>query len=115
MHGETAGANERHCSLPDRLAPRCMGRCPRPVAPAGQRLDGAGAGDDTPARVLTAGTKKPKGGMNMAARTTPPFRADHVGSLLRPKALLDARAKQQRNEITQDQLKPGEDAAIRDG
>lgn len=25
-------------------------------------------------------------------RTTPPFRADHVGSLLRPRELLDARA-----------------------
>ena len=27
----------------------------------------------------------------MTARTTPPFRADHVGSFLRPKYLLDAR------------------------
>ena len=27
----------------------------------------------------------------MSARTTPPFRADHVGSFLRPKFLLDAR------------------------
>ena len=26
-----------------------------------------------------------------ASRTTPPFRADHVGSLLRPAALLEAR------------------------
>ena len=27
----------------------------------------------------------------MTKRTTPPFRADHVGSFLRPKYLLDAR------------------------
>ena len=29
----------------------------------------------------------------MSQRTTPPFRADHVGSLLRPAALRDARAQ----------------------
>jgi 5-methyltetrahydropteroyltriglutamate--homocysteine methyltransferase len=34
-------------------------------------------------------------------RTTPPFRADHVGSLLRPAALKEARAKHERKgEIT---------------
>ncbi len=50
----------------------------------------------------------------MAARSTPPFRADHVGSLLRPPALLAAREKRKRNEITPDQLKKVEDDAIRD-
>ena len=30
----------------------------------------------------------------MSQRTKPPFRADHVGSFLRPKALLDARRAQ---------------------
>ena len=29
----------------------------------------------------------------IATRTAPPFRADHVGSLLRPKILQEARAK----------------------
>ena len=29
--------------------------------------------------------------MSTGGRNTPPFRADHVGSLLRPKKLLDAR------------------------
>ena len=33
-------------------------------------------------------------------RTKPPFRADHVGSLLRPKALHEARAKRAKGEIT---------------
>ncbi|HYL47860.1 MAG TPA: hypothetical protein VET84_00690, partial [Stellaceae bacterium] len=50
----------------------------------------------------------------MAARTAPPFRADHVGSLLRPKKLLDARDKRKKNEITQEQLKAVEDESIRE-
>src|SRR5215831_515836 len=37
-------------------------------------------------------------------RTKPPFRADHVGSLLRPPALKEARARRERAEITADQL-----------
>jgi methionine synthase II (cobalamin-independent) len=45
-------------------------------------------------------------------RTTPPFRADHVGSLLRPAALKDARAKRQKGEITADALKAIEDREI---
>jgi 5-methyltetrahydropteroyltriglutamate--homocysteine methyltransferase len=45
-------------------------------------------------------------------RTTPPFRADHVGSLLRPAALKEARAKRERNEITAEQLKAVEDHEI---
>jgi 5-methyltetrahydropteroyltriglutamate--homocysteine methyltransferase len=46
-------------------------------------------------------------------RTTPPFRADHVGSLLRPRKLLDARAARKRGDITGEQLRAAEDAAIR--
>src|SRR5262245_12795657 len=40
-----------------------------------------------------------------------PFRADHVGSLLRPQALLDARRS---SEVTDETLKAVEDAAILD-
>ena len=50
----------------------------------------------------------------MAQRTTPPFRADHVGSLLRPQRLLDAREKRKRNEITAADLTRVEDDAIRE-
>jgi methionine synthase II (cobalamin-independent) len=50
----------------------------------------------------------------MAPRTTPPFRADHVGSLLRPKELVEAREKKQRGEISADGLRQAEDKAIRD-
>jgi 5-methyltetrahydropteroyltriglutamate--homocysteine methyltransferase len=45
-------------------------------------------------------------------RIKPPFRADHVGSLLRPAALKDARAKRERGEIGADELKAIEDREI---
>ena len=48
----------------------------------------------------------------MTMRTTPPFRADHVGSFLRPKFLLDAREQRARGEITPAQLRTVEDKAI---
>jgi len=48
----------------------------------------------------------------MAARTKPPFRADHVGSFLRPKELLDARERQAKGEISKQDLRKAEDASI---
>lgn len=48
----------------------------------------------------------------MSLRTTPPFRADHVGSFLRPKYLLDARAQKAAGQITAEQLRLVEDKAI---
>jgi 5-methyltetrahydropteroyltriglutamate--homocysteine methyltransferase len=45
-------------------------------------------------------------------RTTPPFRADHVGSLLRTAPLKEARAKRERGEISADGLKAVEDREI---
>jgi 5-methyltetrahydropteroyltriglutamate--homocysteine methyltransferase len=45
-------------------------------------------------------------------RTKPPFRADHVGSLLRPAALKAARDKRAKGEITQAELKAVEDREI---
>ena len=38
-------------------------------------------------------------------RTKAPFRADHVGSLLRPTALKAARARREKGEITADELR----------
>jgi 5-methyltetrahydropteroyltriglutamate--homocysteine methyltransferase len=49
-----------------------------------------------------------------AVRTVPPFRADHVGSLLRPQALLRARAQHAQGEISVEDLRAAEDKAIRD-
>jgi 5-methyltetrahydropteroyltriglutamate--homocysteine methyltransferase len=48
----------------------------------------------------------------MSKRTKPPFRADQVGSLLRPQYLLDARGKLDKGEITAAQLRSIEDDAI---
>jgi 5-methyltetrahydropteroyltriglutamate--homocysteine methyltransferase len=45
-------------------------------------------------------------------RTAPPFRADHVGSLLRTAPLKDARAKRERGEIGAADLKAVEDQEI---
>ncbi|MBO0821483.1 MAG: 5-methyltetrahydropteroyltriglutamate--homocysteine S-methyltransferase [Nocardiopsaceae bacterium] len=50
----------------------------------------------------------------MADKARPPFRADHVGSLLRPPAVLQAREQAAKGEITADQLREVEDAAIKD-
>ena len=49
----------------------------------------------------------------MAVATKPPFRADHVGSLLRPPAVHEARARAQKGEIGADELRAVEDEAIR--
>ena len=43
---------------------------------------------------------------------TPPFRADHVGSFLRPKFLLEAREQKAKGQITAEQLRAVEDKAI---
>jgi 5-methyltetrahydropteroyltriglutamate--homocysteine methyltransferase len=50
----------------------------------------------------------------MAPRATPPFRADHVGSLLRPPELLAARADAAAGTLAPEQLREVEDKAIRD-
>src|SRR5262249_50722632 len=50
----------------------------------------------------------------MSARISAPFRADHVGSFLRPKFLLDAREQFKQNAISRVQLREVEDRAIRD-
>lgn len=46
-------------------------------------------------------------------RTTPPFRADHVGSLLRPPALLQARRQREAGDISAGELRAIEDEHIR--
>jgi len=50
----------------------------------------------------------------MSPRTTPPFRADHVGSLLRPQRLLAAREEHAAGKLTAARLRAIEDDAIRD-
>ncbi|KAA9152483.1 5-methyltetrahydropteroyltriglutamate--homocysteine S-methyltransferase [Amycolatopsis acidicola] len=50
----------------------------------------------------------------MTQRTTPPFRADHVGSLLRPAALHEARENFAKGVLSAAELRAAEDSAIRD-
>jgi 5-methyltetrahydropteroyltriglutamate--homocysteine methyltransferase len=45
---------------------------------------------------------------------TPPFKADVVGSLLRPKSIFDAREKREKGELSADGLRKIETAAIED-
>jgi 5-methyltetrahydropteroyltriglutamate--homocysteine methyltransferase len=52
--------------------------------------------------------------MTTAFKLNPPFRADHVGSLLRPAPLLDARQRYQQGVLTPEQLRQVEDVHIRD-
>jgi len=50
----------------------------------------------------------------MTQRTAPPFRADHVGSLLRPVELHEARAKANRGEMSAEALRALQDKHIRE-
>ncbi len=48
------------------------------------------------------------------SKTNPPFRADHVGSLLRPKPLLEMRERRAKGEISAEELRESENKWIRD-
>jgi len=50
----------------------------------------------------------------MSARPKPPFRADHVGSLLRPARLKEARVAFEKGTLPREELSEIEDQAIRD-
>ena len=50
----------------------------------------------------------------MLKRQTPPFRADHVGSLLRPASLIEARERHRNGRLSRSELTELEDAAIRE-
>src|SRR5580704_9988791 len=50
----------------------------------------------------------------MQDRTKPPFRADHVGSLIRPDALIEARAAADKGEMAAAELARIQHGAVRD-
>jgi 5-methyltetrahydropteroyltriglutamate--homocysteine methyltransferase len=50
----------------------------------------------------------------MTQRATPPFRADHVGSLLRPKSLARAFKKHRDGRLSDEEFMATQDAAIRE-
>jgi methionine synthase II (cobalamin-independent) len=49
----------------------------------------------------------------MVPRAKPPYRADHVGSFLRPKELLEARDRHKQGALSKEELRKAEDTAIR--
>jgi len=69
---------------------------------AGSRISGA-----TLARCTVSGTRE-----DPMKNTKPPYRADHVGSLLRPAALKQARERRAKSEISADALRKIEDREI---
>jgi 5-methyltetrahydropteroyltriglutamate--homocysteine methyltransferase len=69
----------------------------------------------TPSLPRTAMAKTQEQEDPMPPQNRPPFRADHVGSLLRPPELLRARADRQAGKIDAAVLRATEDKAIRDG
>lgn len=50
----------------------------------------------------------------MSAPRNPPFRAEHLGSLLRPKHLLDTRAAFESKKSSAGELQKAEDEAIKE-
>src|SRR5215467_12144048 len=57
-------------------------------------------------------SRSSQGEMPMTVRTKPPFRADHVGSILRSAPLKEAREKCEKGQISAGDLKAVEDAEI---
>ena len=49
-----------------------------------------------------------------ARRTIPPFRAEHIGSLIRPPTLIQARQDWRDGRLAHEQLRALEDKCIRD-
>jgi 5-methyltetrahydropteroyltriglutamate--homocysteine methyltransferase len=62
---------------------------------------------------MTASSNTATAAEQFSKQIKPPFRADHVGSLLRPKHLLGARDKLDKGEITAAEFRRIEDDAIR--
>jgi len=62
---------------------------------------------------MTTASKVAQKTTHLTERKRPPFRADHVGSLLRPQHLLEARAKFGKGELSAAELRRVEDEAIR--
>nr|WP_170323831.1 5-methyltetrahydropteroyltriglutamate--homocysteine S-methyltransferase [Cryptosporangium phraense] len=93
--------------LDDRLRAECVGGA------AAARSGVIGAEPRSTCSTRASVSSAMKGTEAMTARTRPPFRADHVGSLLRPPKLLAARADFAAGRIPSEELRAIEDDAIR--
>ena len=110
-------ARERHFANDPELRPHLTdAEIDRLIDPA-LYLGSAGAFvDRVVARVgaLASGAPHQEASMASDAPHDPPFRADHVGSLLRPAELLKARADRAAGKISVEELRAIEDASIRE-
>src|SRR5262249_14250859 len=98
-----SGAGRPRCDIGARRhRPRCAEQC------AQGRSVGAGA----PPRRLRRRPLRYFPEYTTMQRTKPPFRADEVGSLLRPAKIKEARAKLEKGEIGADELRKIEDMEI---
>jgi 5-methyltetrahydropteroyltriglutamate--homocysteine methyltransferase len=75
--------------------------------------------EEVPDAITTAldgflGRASTRAGGEPRLRPPPPFRAEHIGSLLRPPALLAARQAVEEGRLTREALRTEEDARIRD-
>jgi 5-methyltetrahydropteroyltriglutamate--homocysteine methyltransferase len=121
-HGEIAPAEAlqiaRRVRRRQRAERRRM-RIDRKLARLLRRIVAAGTGKvqnpaQTPSRCRPAMARTRAQEDPMPQPNGPPFRADHVGSLLRPPELLKARADHEAGRIDAAALRAAEDAAIRD-
>ncbi|MGH8149351.1 MAG: 5-methyltetrahydropteroyltriglutamate--homocysteine S-methyltransferase [Steroidobacteraceae bacterium] len=67
-----------------------------------------------PATNASAAANAPSIDADVARRPRPPFRAEHVGSLLRPAALAAARRQHEAGKLSAEQLREAEDCAVHD-
>src|ERR1700742_1798480 len=72
-------------------------------------VDEAGASREESGNQQRQGTDRRR---PMTARTKPPYRADHVGSILRSATIKDARAKHEAGKLSDAELKAVEDREI---
>src|SRR4029077_13615073 len=110
-----AGEQGRHQAAHRRGDQIRRARSPLPVAAMRLRLDRgrqrAGRGRAVGEAAHDRGARRRSVGLSMQ-RVKPPFRADHVGSLLRTAPLKEAREKRARGEISAEELTAIEDREI---
>ena len=95
-------------------SPRLARRRHNATGVPGVSPGGSGTILTTAAKLVSVPTYAPDRGSPMPPTTPPPFRADHIGSLLRPPKLLAERARFEAGRISADNLREIEDAAIRE-
>ncbi len=109
---ERGQSRDRALRVPGAHHPHRLVRAAAPLGDAGARRRGRLPCRRAASRALMRSGKSRED--KMAERTRPPFRAEHVGSLLRPPQVMRARDDFAAGRITAQDLRAIEDRAIRD-